>query len=80
MSAMFFVVAIMGCGDGASADLGACRNARTLPARYETAAQCRAALPQRLAENTDVDFPVIQADGRLQGARVAEQPTPHRGG
>ncbi|WP_419808936.1 hypothetical protein [Sphingomonas sp.] len=73
---MFFVVAIMGCGDGTDA----CRDARVLPARYETAAQCNAALPQRLAENSDVDFPTIQADCRLRGAQVAEIKPPRRPG
>ena len=58
MGAFFYVVAIMGCGDGGEQ----CRQARLLPARYATAAQCRAALPARLAENTDVAFPEISAD------------------
>lgn len=68
MGAFFYVVAIMGCGDGGDA----CREARVLPARYATAALCRAALPQRLAENTDVPYPEIGADCRPQGLQVAE--------
>ena len=41
MNPMFFVMAIMGCGDGNVQ----CTEARIVPARYETMAQCRAALP-----------------------------------
>lgn len=68
MGAFFYVVAIMGCGDGGDT----CREARLLPARYATAAQCRAALPARLAENTDVPFPEIGADCRPVGVQMAE--------
>ena len=75
MDAFFYVVAIMGCGDGGDA----CVAARTLPARYATAAQCRAALPARLAENTDVPFPNISADCRPQGLRMAAAAATPRG-
>ena len=68
MGAFFYVVAIMGCGDGAAP----CIDARLLPAHYVTAAECRAALPARLAENTDVPFPTISADCRPQGVRMAK--------
>jgi len=63
MTPMFFVVAILGCGDGS----GQCTEARVVPARYETLAQCRAALPQQIAANTDISFPVIGGDCRQQG-------------
>ena len=63
MTPMFFVVAILGCGDGG----GQCTEARVAPVRYETLAQCRAALPQQIAANTDVPFPVIGADCRQRG-------------
>jgi hypothetical protein len=75
MGAFFYVVAIMGCGDGGEQ----CRQARLLPARYATAAQCRAALPARLAENTDVPFPEISADCRPQGQQMARADAKPRG-
>jgi len=75
MGAFFYVVAIMGCGDGGDT----CRDARLLPARYATVAECRAALPARLAENTDVPFPNIGADCRPQGLRMASAETRPRG-
>ena len=68
MTPLFYVMAIMGCGDGG----GQFTDARVLPVRYETVAQCRAALPRALADNTDVEFPTIQADCRAQGMTVAK--------
>ncbi len=67
MGPMFFVMAILGCGDG-SED---CATARVVPVRYATMAQCRAALPDQLARNTDVPFPVIGADCRRAGVQMA---------
>ncbi len=67
MGPMYFVMAILGCADG-SED---CREARLVPVRYTTMAQCRAALPEQLARNTDVPFPVIGADCRRAGAEIA---------
>ncbi len=67
MEPVFFLVAILGCGD----DGAACREARTLPARYASAGECRAALPKRLAENTDITAPTIMADCRAAGPRAA---------
>lgn len=67
MEPLFFVMAIMGCGDA-----GACTQARVLPARYDTAAQCRAALPAKLAENTDLPFPAREADCRAQSMRLVK--------
>ena len=67
MEPLFFVVAILGCGDASMS----CSEARVLPMRYETAAQCRAALPGALAANTDVPFPTIGADCRARGMQIA---------
>ncbi len=67
MEPLFYVVAIMGCGDGGQT----CAPARVLPARYETVAQCRAALTTALAANTDVPFPTISADCQSRGAQMA---------
>lgn len=68
MEPIFYVMAILGCGDG-SVD---CTEARVVPARYETMAQCRADLANRIAANTDVPFPVIGADCRRSGMQVAK--------
>ena len=74
MEPVFFVLAIMGCGDGNSA----CSEQRVEPARYETVQQCRAALPAALVRNTDIDYPVIagacRASGPLWVSKDAAQP------
>ena len=74
MEPVFFVMAILGCGDG-STD---CREARLDSARYATAAQCRAELPAGIARNTDLSFPVIAASCRASGPVIvqADRPTP----
>jgi hypothetical protein len=64
MQPVFYVLAIMGCGDGSQA----CQAAvRVEPAHYATVAQCRAELPTALARNTDIDFPVVAAECRRNG-------------
>jgi hypothetical protein len=68
MEPLFYVMAIMGCGDGNVN----CTEARMIPARYETMAQCRAALPDQLAQNTDVPYPMIGANCRAQGQLMAK--------
>jgi hypothetical protein len=75
ISAAFWVVAITGCGDAG----GACTDARLLPTRYATAAACRAALPQRIVENTDVPWPEIGGECRPQEVKVAKVEGPKRG-
>ena len=67
MEPLFFVMAILGCGDGQAQ----CQEARIMPARYATMAQCRAALPDQIARNTDLSYPVIAGDCRQNGTRMA---------
>ncbi len=68
MEPLFYVMAIMGCGDGNVQ----CTEARIVPARYESMAQCRAALPDQLAQNTDVPYPMIGANCRTAGSQIAK--------
>ena len=63
MEPVYFVLAIMGCGDGQAQ----CQEQRVEPARYESAAQCRAALPTALARHADLDFPVVSGACRASG-------------
>lgn len=69
MEPVFFVMAIMGCADGASA----CAEARVEPARYATVQQCQAAMPDALARNTDLEFPVVSAACRRNGLQMADR-------
>ena len=71
MGPVFFVMAIMGCGDGNTQ----CAEARIEPTHYVTAAQCRADLPSALARNTDLSFPVIGAACRANGPQIASANT-----
>lgn len=71
MEPLFFVMAIMGCGDGNVQ----CTEARMVPVRYESMAACRAALPDQIARNTDVPFPMIGATCRRAGAMMARNDT-----
>ena len=63
MQPIFFVLAIMGCGD----DQSGCAEARVEPVQYATVQQCQAAAPAALARNTDLSFPVISAACRANG-------------
>ena len=63
----FYVIAIMGCGDGNTA----CAQARVEPAQYRSIAACQAAMPQALARNSDIDYPVVTAACQENGARLA---------
>ena len=53
----YFVIAILGCADGGTA----CTPVATLPARYESAAQCDAATVSALEANSNFDFPTLLA-------------------
>lgn len=69
MDAVFFVMAIMGCGDGVSG----CAEARVAPAHYATVQQCEAAMADVLARNTDLDYPVVSAACRRNGPQWADK-------
>jgi len=71
MESLFYVMAIMGCGDGNVQ----CTEARVVPVRYESMAACRAALPAQLAQNTDVPYPMIGAACRTAGQQMAKADT-----
>lgn len=59
MEPIFYVMAILGCGDA-----GACRDARLVPVRYASAGHCRAAIGTMLSRHTDLDFPLLRATCR----------------
>ena len=71
MEPLFYVMAIMGCGDGNVQ----CTEARVVPVHYASMAQCRAALPDQLVQNTDVLYPMIGAACRTQGMVYAKAAT-----
>jgi len=74
MEPLFFVMAIMGCGDGSAN----CAEARVEPVRYATIQQCQAAMPAALQRNTDIDYPVISAACRSNRPQLVQLDTAHR--
>ena len=57
MAPAFFVMAIMGCGDGGAM----CTEARVAAARFISIEACQAAMPAALSTSADLDFPEIAA-------------------
>jgi hypothetical protein len=60
MGAFVYVMAIMGCGDGAFQ----CTEARVVETRYESMAACRQAAQAQLIVNGDLDYPELMASCR----------------
>ncbi|URW75526.1 hypothetical protein M9980_13505 [Sphingomonas donggukensis] len=75
MEPLYFVMAILGCGD----DGLACQQQRVAPVRYETAAACQAAMGNVLQQNADLSFPVVQAACQRRGLTIASNDRPSRG-
>lgn len=83
MSAAFFLMAIMGCGEGE----GACQQVRMLETRYESQAACTAATEAAVTRFVDLDFPVVVAQcvagGSSAGLKASDvklraaEATPH---
>lgn len=67
MEPVFYVMAILGCGD----DQSQCRETRVEAVRYQSAAQCQAAMAQVLPRHADLSFPVIVAACQRRGEQMA---------
>ncbi|RDE04721.1 hypothetical protein [Sphingomonas aracearum] len=76
MEPVYFVMAILGCGDASQG----CQQARVEPAHYASAAQCQAAMPAALARNTDLDYPEISAACRSSGLQMTGTKSARRAG
>lgn len=64
MQAAFFLMAIMGCGEGEAP----CQQVRLLETRYESQAACTAATEAAVRRFTDLDYPVVVAQCQAAGA------------
>lgn len=60
MGPIFYVIAILGCGDAG----GACQPVRVADAHYASADACNAAANSALMEQTDLSFPEVIAQCR----------------
>jgi hypothetical protein len=58
MGPAYFVIAIMGCGDGGAA----CQTVATPAAHYSSEQACLAARTDALMANSDLDFPTLLAE------------------
>ncbi|HEY0013838.1 MAG TPA: hypothetical protein VGB79_13430 [Allosphingosinicella sp.] len=63
MNPALYVIAILGCGEGEAQ----CQPVQVVETRYESREACLAATDGALAR-VDVDFPVVVAECRPQGA------------
>jgi hypothetical protein len=75
MEPVYYVIAILGCGDGSAQ----CTPVATMPTHYASQAACSAGTTQALMANSDMDFPTIVAECRATEPRAtAEQDSPSR--
>lgn len=68
MEPLFYVMAIMGCGDGSTA----CQQTRVEPVQYQSIRACQQAMPAALVRNSDIDYPVVTASCRATGVRMVQ--------
>lgn len=67
MGPLTYVLAIMGCADGAAT----CQTVMTLPTVYASRAECSAATTAALGDAAALDFPTVTAECRAVPARDA---------
>ena len=68
MGPAYFIISILGCADGGSA----CTAVATLQTRYATEAQCNAAAPAALMDNSNFDYPTLVARCRSASPSLAD--------
>ena len=69
MGPAIYVMAILGCGEAADV----CEPVATLPARYESAAECNAATEGAIQQHSDILFPVVVAECRKAGTAITQK-------
>lgn len=70
----YYVIAILGCGDGSAA----CTPMATVNQRFESEAACSAAAPEALMANSDLDSPTLIAQCRPVTRIEAEKQNPQK--
>lgn len=73
----YFIIAILGCSDGATA----CTPVMTVPTRYASEAACSAATAEALVANSNFDFPSLlaQCESVTRPAAADSDPEPSVG-
>ena len=64
MGPALYVIAILGCGEGEAP----CQPVQIVETRYESRAACLAATERTLSRFTGIDFPIVVAECRAEGA------------
>ena len=72
MGPAYFVIAILGCGDGGTA----CTPVTTLQTHYATEAECTAASGAALIDNSQLDYPTLLARCRPAQVKSADAQKP----
>lgn len=67
MGPIFYVMAILGCGDGQAA----CEQVRVVDTHFASADACSAAMPAALMDASDLSFPEMSAECRQTRRSVA---------
>jgi hypothetical protein len=72
MEPLYYVMAIMGCADGGDM----CSEARIAQPQFTSYQACQLAMDDQLMLNSDLSFPVIQAQCRSTRPIMASTDTP----
>ena len=69
MGPVFYILAVMGCGEGETA----CQQVAVADARFTSVVACQAASEDTLMRHSDADFPVVVAECRKAGQPASAQ-------
>ena len=69
MGPAVYVMAILGCGEATEV----CEPVATVPARYESAAECNAATEDAIQRHSAALYPVIVAECREAGTAISQK-------
>jgi hypothetical protein len=72
MGPAFYVLAILGCGEGETA----CQQVGKVETRYESLEACNAATAMAVSRHIDLAFPVVAAQCQREDQEIAQQVMP----
>lgn len=69
MGPAYYVLAILGCGEGESA----CQQVATAPTQFASVAACQSASADTLLRHSDADYPVVVAQCRSSAQKASTE-------
>lgn len=69
MGPVFYVLAVLGCGEGETA----CQQVALADTQFTSQAECQAASEDTLMRHSDADYPVVVAQCRKAGEQASAQ-------